>query len=205
MVMFLIAYGRWLGEELVADVCLVGLLIELLAVTLLTRYAHVTDSMFYVSGGAILSQWGGAQTALALHFDEISGIFMSILTFALIFCFFFLAEYFEFDASAGSVVLLSALFSQTALVYFCAFDVCLLLFLWEAISFISFFLIQHWAYRLTSYKAGLKVFTVSQFGDLPFFLFIFLALARAGSADVASILGVLPHTAFEYVVVNFIG
>jgi len=125
---------------------------------------------------------------------------LAILTFALIFCFFFLAEYFEYDASASSIILLSAMFSQAALLYFCVFDVCLLLFFWEVISFISFLLVQHWAYRLTSYKAGLKVFALSQFGDLPLFLFVFLMLARVGSSDIAEIQGTLPLMAFEYLV-----
>lgn len=43
---------------------------------------------------------------------------------------------------------------------------------------------------------------VSQAGDLPFFLFIFLLLARVGSADLAEVLGLLPLLAFDYVVVG---
>jgi hypothetical protein len=61
-------------------------------------------------------------------FDELSGFFVSMLTFALILCFFFLIEYFEFDTGAVTIIFLSALFSQVALLYFVVFDLCLLLF-----------------------------------------------------------------------------
>jgi len=62
--------------------------------------------------------------------------------------------------------------------------------------------VQHWAFRVSSYKAGLKVFTVSQFGDLPFFLFIFLIIARFHTTATAELLTVLPVAVFEYVLVG---
>ncbi len=61
---------------------------------------------------------------------------------------------------------------------------------------------QHWSFRLVSFKAGLKVFTISQFGDLPFFLFIFLILSRIGSADLAELLGLIPLLSFEYLTIG---
>jgi len=66
--------------------------------------------------------------SLSLCFDEVSAFFLSILAFALILCFFFLVEYFEFDAHASSIIFLSALFSQAALLYFSVYDLCLLIF-----------------------------------------------------------------------------
>lgn len=57
---------------------------------------------------------------------------------------------------------------------------------------------QHWAFRVSSYKAGLKVFFVSQLGDFPFFLFIFTALARVQTTDIAELLALIPCLAFEY-------
>lgn len=51
----------------------------------------------------------------------------------------------------------------------------------------------------------MKVFTVSQFGDLPFFLFIFILLARVGSSDLAEVLGLIPILAFEYVPLSLVG
>jgi hypothetical protein len=117
-----------LDDEIVVDVCLFGLLVELLAATLLARYVQQTDLVMFVHLGGILVGWAAPQVSLALHFDEITGFFVAILTFALIFCFFFLAEYFEYDVNAGSIIFLSALFSQTALLYFCVFDLCLLIF-----------------------------------------------------------------------------
>lgn len=63
----------------------------------------------------------------------------------------------------------------------------------------SFFLVQHWVFRLATLKAGLKVFTYSQVGDLPFFLACFLLLARAGTSDLSEILPMFPLWNFDYV------
>jgi len=60
--------------------------------------------------------------------------------------------------------------------------------------------VQPWAFRVSSYKAGLKVFTISQVGDLPFFLFFFFIFARTGVTNVAELLPTLPLLAFEYLV-----
>jgi len=204
-VSFLSVFGRWLDEEVVADVCLLGLLFELFVGTMSVQYLNVTDAIFYLHGGTLLDQWSVAHISLSLCFDELSAMFLSILTFALTLCFFFLIEYFEVDSSASTIILLSALFSQAALLYFSVFDLCLIIFFWEVISFISFLLVQHWAYRLTSFKAGLKVFTVSQVGDLPLFLFTFMVLARFGSSDCNEILGLIPLVAYEHIEVTVLG
>jgi NADH-quinone oxidoreductase subunit L len=67
---------------------------------------------------------------------------------------------------------------------------------------ISFLLVQHWAFRVTSYKAGLKVFTVSQVGDFPFFLFFFLVLARFQTTATGELLLLLPLALGEYLVLG---
>jgi hypothetical protein len=143
IVSFIGVYGRWLDEEIVADVCLLGLLVELLVASGLGQYLQATDMVMYLQGGAAAAQWAVPTVSLALCFDELSAYFTSILTFALILCFFFLVEYFEFDSNALAIIFLSALFSQTALLYFAAYDLCLLVLLWEVISLISFLLVQH--------------------------------------------------------------
>lgn len=58
---------------------------------------------------------------------------------------------------------------------------------------------------MTSFKAGLKVFTVSQVGDLPLFLFTFLLLARTGSSDCGEIIGLLPLISFDYLSLTLFG
>lgn len=50
-----------------------------------------------------------------------------------------------------------------------------------------------------TYKAGLKVFTVSQLGDLPFFAFIFGALATFQTSDLTEFLPAVSAQALEYV------
>jgi NADH:ubiquinone oxidoreductase subunit 5 (subunit L)/multisubunit Na+/H+ antiporter MnhA subunit len=57
--------------------------------------------------------------------------------------------------------------------------------------------VQHWAFRVTSYKAGLKVFSISQLGDLPLFCFFFLMVAQFGTTDLAEILSGLPLALFD--------
>jgi NADH:ubiquinone oxidoreductase subunit 5 (subunit L)/multisubunit Na+/H+ antiporter MnhA subunit len=97
-----------------------------------------------------------------------------------------LGEYFEYDASAASIVALSSIFSQLALMLFSSKDVVSVIALWEAISVVSFFLVQHWSMRLPSFKAGLKVFTVSQVGDLPLVLALLFLATESESADFSS-------------------
>jgi formate hydrogenlyase subunit 3/multisubunit Na+/H+ antiporter MnhD subunit len=126
-VSFICVYGRWLDEELVADVCLFGLLVELIAALGLHKYLSSADAVYHLNLGAPFTvMLTGVE--LTFCFDEISSFFLAILTFALILCFFFLIEYFEYDANASTIITLSALFSQAALLYFCAFDLCTLIF-----------------------------------------------------------------------------
>jgi len=104
------------------------LLFELVCASGLVKYAHALDVLFYLQVGTPLAVADLGVVELVFCFDEISGFFLAILTVALILCFFFLIEYFEYDANAGTIVTLSALFSQAALLYFCTFDLCLLFF-----------------------------------------------------------------------------
>lgn len=143
LVGFLLVYARWLDDAVIGDVCLVGLATELAGVLSLGHYAQAVDCVFFCQLGGIETALPLLTCSLVLGFDELSGYFFSLLALALLVCFIFLAEYFEYDANAGAVTQLSALFSQAALLYFCAFDLLLLLALWELISLISFFLVQH--------------------------------------------------------------
>ena len=149
---------------------------------------------------------------LLFCFDDLTGLFMGILILALTICFYFLVDYFEFDAHAGSIFILSFLFSQLALVYFCSFDLFVIFFFWEAISLVSFFLVQYWAHRLSSFKAGLKVLVISHIGDIPFFFFFFLLWARFQTTNILDLMALFSVSSFEYIVVgpilmgfNFLG
>lgn len=55
---------------------------------------------------------------LTLVIDELSSHFVLILLTALILCFVFLAEYYEFDSGATTIAVTSAVFSQLAFVFF---------------------------------------------------------------------------------------
>lgn len=68
---------------------------------------------------------------ISLLFDQISAVFICILCSALILCFTFLAEYFEYDVNGSQIVMLSVAFSQLAMAFFLVDDLFLMLVLWE--------------------------------------------------------------------------
>lgn len=124
--------------------------------------------------------------SMCLYFiiDKLTICFYGILLFSLIICFFFINQYFEYDSNGKSIVLLSVFFSQLAYFFFSAGDVFLLVFFWEMISIVSFFLIQFWVSRLSTLKVALKVFIISQVGDIVFFFSIFLILSLFETTDI---------------------
>jgi hypothetical protein len=128
IVVFLLAlYSRWLDEETLADMCLYSLVVELLFAVFNVSYIYYTDSIFFLYGGAILLDVFYTNITLTFCFDELSGFFFGILDFALILCFYFLIEYFEYDSNSSGIILLSSMFSHFAMWYFCVFDLFLLL------------------------------------------------------------------------------
>lgn len=137
---------------------------------------------------------------LLLAFDDLSAALWGVLATALVGCFYFLLEYFDFDSQGGYIALLSASFSQAALAYFGATDLWLIIALWELISFISFLLVQFWTHRVCTVKAGLKVFCVSQVGDVFFFGYLFLATQYLMTTNGLEIEALMPALAFEYVI-----
>ena len=128
VVSLLLLYSRWLDTEITADVCLYGLLAELGFSLLCLSYFGATDGFLFVDLGVILTGLPYATVGLSLCFDFLSGFFLGILTLALLVCFYFLVEYFEYDAGASAIINLSALFSQLALLFFSAFDLFLIIF-----------------------------------------------------------------------------
>ena len=66
---------------------------------------------------------------------------------------------------------------------------------------VSFFLVQHWYFRIPSYKAGLKVFVISQVGDVPLFFFVILVIFKFYSTDFFIITHQFHLMAFDYIVV----
>lgn len=63
----------------------------------------------------------------------------------------------------------------------------MLLVVWEWIGATSFFLVKFWSMRVSSLRAGLKVFTMSQCGDLAFVCGCASLVAEIGSSDVGTI------------------
>jgi len=150
-----------------------------------------------------VSSWGLSaehSAALTLCCDELSCHFSSILLLALVLCFVFLSEYFEFDLNGVAITLLSALFSQLAFIFFCSFDLVTLVFFWEWISMTSFFLVLFWSMRVQTMKAAIKVFTISQVGDLAFLCAAASVYSHVGSAGFDAITAAVPS--FECVTIT---
>ena len=115
VVLLLLSYSRWLDEETLADLCLYSLVVELALGLFNVTYIFYTDSIFFLHCGSILPESFFLNVSLVFCFDEVSGFFFSILDFALILCFYFLIEYFEYDSNSVGIILLSSLFSHFAL------------------------------------------------------------------------------------------
>lgn len=126
VVCLLVLYSRWLDEETLADLCLYSLVTELILASFNIIYIYYTDSIFFLHCGHILVDVFHTNISLIFCFDELSGFFFSILDFALILCFYFPVEYFEYDSNSTGIILLSSLFSHCALWYFCVYDLFLL-------------------------------------------------------------------------------
>lgn len=199
VVVTLFAYGRWLDTTITADVCLYALTLELVLSLLFASYYSATDGIFFLDLGVLQTANPFITLNLVLCFDFLSSFFLGILTIALLVCFYFLAEYFEYDAGASTIINLSALFSQLALCFFSSFDLFTMIFFWEAISIVSFLLVQHWGHRITTYKAGLKVFTISQLGDFFFLIFIFFITNRYSTTNLLELLPLFNLSTAEFV------
>lgn len=202
VILFTLLYWRWLGEDLIIDLGSWALLSEFLIFIFCVGYQSSSDVIFILDLGLIQTVVPSLSLNILFCFDELTGLFMGILIVALTICYYFLVDYFEFDAYAGSIFTLSFLFSQLALVYFCSFDLFIIFFFWEAISLVSFFLVQYWAHRLSSFKAGLKVLVISHLGDIPFFFFFFLVWGRFQTTAVSDLLGLFLVSSFEYLLVG---
>lgn len=162
--------------------------IELLSVVFLDSQISLVSYNFIANILNLVSDFLSLTIPVILKIDNISIIFFSILLSALILCLIFLFSYFEYDKSASTIILLSSIFSQLAFLFFSSGDMFSLIFFWELISFVSFLLIQHWIGRVNSIKAAMKVFSISQFGDLLFLLSIFTILNVFEGSDLSVIL-----------------
>jgi hypothetical protein len=128
VIVFTLLYWRWLGEDLIIDLGSWALLSEFLVFVFCVGYQSSLDVIFILDLGLIQTIVPALSLNILFCFDELAGLFMGILIVALTICYYFLVDYFEYDAHAGSIFILSFLFSQLALVYFCSFDLFIIFF-----------------------------------------------------------------------------
>jgi len=107
--------ARWLDMGTLRGLCLGALLLEVISGGIALSWVSAVDSALYLHAGTL--GWGQSPfcAMVVFTFDELSGFFFCILAFALVLCFLFLGEYFEYDGGSVNIMLLSSLFSQLAL------------------------------------------------------------------------------------------
>jgi len=164
------------------------ILLEFLFSLFFFKYIYNSGIIIYTNIGVINLLNLDININLTFIYDNLSFIFHCILFVALSVCLVFLIQYYEYDVYGHNLILLSSLFSQIAFIYFLTFDLFLLVCFWEWISIISFFLIQHWNIRITTIKASLKVFVISQIGDYFFFISIFLLILVFENSNIGYII-----------------
>lgn len=164
------------------------LVVEFILSFFFFKYSINSGVIFYTNIGKINLINLDFNLNLTFIYDELSFIFHCILFIALSICLVFLLQYYEYDIYSHTLILLSSLFSQLAFIYFLTFDLFLLICFWEWISIVSFFLVQHWNIRITTIKAALKVFVISQIGDYFFFISIFLLILIFENSNIGFIL-----------------
>jgi hypothetical protein len=128
VVVLTLCYWRWLGEDLLVDFGSWALFLEFLVFIFFVGYQGSCDVTFVLDLGTLQTVVPSLTLNFLFCFDDLTGFFMGILLLALAVCFYFLVDYFEFDAYAGSIFILSFLFSHLALIYFCAFDLFVVFF-----------------------------------------------------------------------------
>lgn len=166
----------------------ISLFLEFLLSLLLTSFVSSTSTVYFINLGTFFIDLSFFNAPIVFIFDELSGYFFSILFVALSVCLVFLFQYFEYDFFGSTIVILSFLFSQLAFLFFCSFDLISIIFFWEWISAVSFLLIQHWVFRVATIKASIKVFFISQLGDMFFLLGLFFMISFFESTDLSVIL-----------------
>lgn len=119
-IIFLGFYNNWIGDEGLADLAILALFFELGGGLIFNRTLSLGDVSFYLHLFDIGDLNPAYSISFVFLFDELTSFFFLILTFSLILCFFFLAQYFDYDINAFSIIFLSSLFSQTAMLYFCS-------------------------------------------------------------------------------------
>lgn len=169
MLSSLVMLSRYSDIRSYSIVFITNLFLEFFFSLLLMSFTSTTGLIFFFNIGSMYLSFLDSSYLIVFVYDNLSGYFHSILFIALSICLVFLFQYFEYDLYGTSIVLLSSLFSQLAFIYFCTYDVISLIFFWEWISIVSFLLVQHWLFRVSTVKAAIKVFIISQLGDLFFY------------------------------------
>ena len=94
-------YARWLDDAAVADAVLWVLLMELILGVLGYGFLEATDTALVINLGSISLPGTYPDFNLIFAFDDVSAALWAVLATALVGCFYFLLEYFDFDAQGG--------------------------------------------------------------------------------------------------------
>ncbi len=172
----------------IAYIIFVNLCFEFILSMILFVYTSSTGVTIYCNLGSLNILPNSVTKDIILIYDSTTFSFHSILFVALMSCLVFLIQYFEYDFNNQNIILMSSLFSQLAFIFFCTYDLFSIICLWEWISIVSFFLVQYWSIRISTLKAAIKVFFISQVGDFFFLISLFLIISVFETTDLSVIL-----------------
>lgn len=186
-VVFSLLFRAWVSEKYVFILTYLLLIVDIVFLLFCGVYLNSTGLTYtFVALKALIVDVDFISTFIFL-LDAVSSAFATILYVALIICFVFLKTYFEVDFFSKNICFLSAVFSQLALCFFMTGDILSLIFFWEWISIVSFFLIQYWSFRVNTLKVSIRVFIISQLGDLLFICGSFILISITRTTDIVTI------------------
>lgn len=180
----MLVFRHWISDRYSFILTYLLLIVDAILMLSFGLISLVSGVRYNVLIAKYMALFDSLDATFLLTLDSISSAFATLLYVALIVCFVFLRTYFEVDFFAKNICFLSAVFSQLALGFFLTGDLLLLIFFWEWISLVSFFLIQYWSFRVNTLKVSVRVFILSQLGDILFICGSFTLIATLRTTDI---------------------
>ncbi len=125
---------------------------------------------------------------IILIYDSTTFFFQSMVIVIIISFLVFLMQYFDYDCHTKKIIVLSSIFSQLALIFFCMYDLFSIICLWGCISMVSFFLVHYWSKRVNNIKYNIIFFFISFVGDFFFLIALLFILIVFETTNLSIIL-----------------
>jgi NADH:ubiquinone oxidoreductase subunit 5 (subunit L)/multisubunit Na+/H+ antiporter MnhA subunit len=167
---------------------IVNLCFEFVLSAIMFFYTYSAGLKVYCNLGSINIIPGLVTKDIILIYDSTTFFFQSMVIVIVVFFLVFLMQYFEYDYHTKKIIVLSSIFSQLALIFFCTYDLLSIICLWGCISMVSFFLVHYWSKRVNNVKYNIMFFFISLVGDFFFLIALFFILIVFETTNVSVIL-----------------